>query len=47
MQSYMITTLYLTVLSTKTVLILPDCTSKCMLVVMIIIDDDDGIECFC
>ena len=46
-QSYMITTLYLTVLSAKTVFDLPDCTSKRMLIVMIIIDDDDRIECFC
>ena len=43
-QSYMITTLYLTVLSAKTVFDLPDCTSKRMLTVMIIIDDDDRIE---
>ena len=47
MQSYMITSLYLTVLSAKTVFDLPDYTSKWMLVVIIIIDDDDRIECFC
>ena len=47
MQSYMITTLYLTVVSAKTVFDLPDCTSRWMLMVMIIIDDDDCIECFC
>ena len=45
MQSYMITTLYLTVLSAKTVFDLPDCTLKQMLIEMI--DDDDHIECFC
>ena len=46
MQSYMITALYLMVLSAKTVFDLPDCTSKQMLMVMIIIDDDDCRECF-
>ena len=45
MQSYMIIALYFMVLSAKTVFDLPDCTSKQMLMVMIIIDDD-CIECF-
>ena len=46
MQSYMITSLYSIVLSTKTVFNLSDCTSKRMLTMMIIIDDDDCIEFF-